>query len=186
MESIKGTNVTARESNSTIPRTSSVPLPQSKVAWGAIFGGTFVYMAIMATFGSLGGAIFADAGHAAGMVVWMTILAIISLYVAGHASGVLSRVRDRSTGSYQGLITFGMCVFSTILVLSLTWASTTAAGSQTGITRWDVVNVAGTGGWGLFCGLFFGMLAAMGGGSRAANDQTTAEVIERPELHRVA
>jgi len=181
------TNVTGKESN-VVARTPSIALPQSKTAWGAIFGGTFVYLAVMATFGSLGGAIFADAGNVIGMVVWMTILAIISLFLAGHASGVLSRVRDRSTGLYQGLITFGMCVFSSILVLALIWAGATAGGSQTAgaITRWDVVSIAGTGGWGLFCALFFGMLAAMGGGSQAANRQMLGEVIERPEIRRVA
>ena len=184
----KETNVTGRESN-LISRNVPLPLPQSKTAWGAIFGGTFVYLAIMATFGSLGGGIFADGGYAVGMIVWLTILAIISLYVAGHASGVLSRVRDRSTGLFQGLITFGMCVFSSILVLSLVWgAGTTAGASQTAgaVTRWDVVSIAGTGGWGLFCALFFGMLAAMGGGSQAASRQMMTEVIERPELRRVA
>ncbi|HUO60883.1 MAG TPA: hypothetical protein VMU24_09470, partial [Candidatus Acidoferrales bacterium] len=64
----------------------------------------------------------------------------------------------------------------------------TAGGSQTAgaITRWDVVSIAGTGGWGLFCALFFGMLAAMGGGSQAANRQMLGEVIERPEIRRVA
>lgn len=178
-------NFVARETNFG-PRTF-VPDSQSRTSWGAIFGGTFVYLAVMATFGSLGGAIFADAGNATGMIVWMTILAIISLYVAGRASGALAGVRERTVGMYQGLITFGMSVFASILVLSLVWASTTAAGTQAAgaVTRWDVVSIAGTGGWGLFFALFFGMLGAIAGGSQSAPARL-AEVVEHPEARRAA
>ncbi len=161
--------------------------PAARTAWGAIFGGTFVYLAIMATFGALGAAIFADAHSPAGMVVWMTILGIISLYFAGRSTGRLAEVADRNTGMYHGLITFGMCVFSTVLVLALIWGSTVGGTAQTASTvnRWDVVSVAGRGGWGLFIALFLGMIACASGASHAVR-RPPATVTERPDIRRVA
>ncbi len=159
----------------------------SRTAWGAIFGGTFLYLAIMATFGALGLALFASAGWSAtGMEVWMTVLAIISLYFAGRAAGQLANVTERNSGIYQGLITFGMSFFATVLVLGIALATTVApTGREAAVTRYDLLSVAANGGWALFVALFLGLIAAAIGGSHAV-PRTRATVTERPDIRRVA
>jgi hypothetical protein len=151
--------------------------PVSRTGWGAIFGGTFVYLAIMATFGALGGAIFARARSVTGMAVWMTILGIIALYFAGRASATLANVHDRNTGMYHGLIAFGLSVFASILVLALVFGSTVGGTATTGaaLNRGDIVSVASRGRWGLFIALFLGMIGAAVGGSQAAPKEPRAE-----------
>ncbi len=163
-------------------------VPVSRTAWGAIFGGTFVYLAIMATFGALAGAIFASAGNATGMIVWMTILGIISMYFAGRAAGHLANVPDRNTGMYHGLITFGMSVFATILVLALAYGSTlggTVKATAT-LNRWDIIGVASNGGWGLFVSLFLGFCAAILGGAHVVPKQLAPVVSTDRDVRRVA
>jgi cellobiose-specific phosphotransferase system component IIC len=159
--------------------------PVSRTAWGAIFGGTFVYLAIMATFGVLGSAIFVNARSEVGVAVWMTILGIIALYFAGRVSAKLANVHDRNTGMYHGLIAFGLSVFASILVLSLVFGSTVGGTARAGatLTRSDIVNVASRGGWGLFIALFLGMIGAAIGGSQAAPKEPKAEP---REIRRVA
>ncbi len=162
--------------------------PASRTAWGAIFGGTFVYLAIMATFGALGAAIFASAGNSTGMIVWMTILGILSLYFAGHACGRLAGVADRNTGLYHGLITFGMSVFATILVLALAFGSTVGgtARTATALNRWDIVGVASNGGWGLFVSLFLGFIACSIGAAHAVRLGGAETTETRADIRRVA
>ncbi len=161
--------------------------PPSRTAWGAIFGGTFIYLAIMSTFGALGAVIFASAGNLTGMIVWMTILGVISLYFAGRATGRLAGVVDRNIGMYHGLITFGMSVFATILVLALAYGSTVGGTARVAgtLNRWDIVGVASHGGWGLFVSLFLGLIAAGIGGAHAVTPSTVTAT-ERPDIRRVA
>ena len=158
------------------------PGARSRTCWGAIFGGTFLYLAIMATFGSLGAAIFAGVGSSEGIKIWMTILAIISLYFAGHVAGRLSGAADRNVGMWNGLITFGMC-FASVLVLGIALATASpyvvgAAGPRT--ARLNLVGVAAHGRWGLFIALFLGFIAAAIGGSRAIKAVTPAAVTPIP------
>ncbi len=160
----------------------------SRTGWGAIFGGTFVYLAIMATFGALGAAIFASVTNAAGLKVWMVVLAIISLYFAGRTAGHLANADDRNIGLYHGLITFGMCVFTTILILGMAFL-TAAPYARTATTNtsvsYDLVRVGSQGGWGLFVALILGFIAAMIGGAHAA-PKAIKRGDERPDLRRVA
>jgi hypothetical protein len=163
--------------------------PTSRTAWGAIFGGTFVYLTIMATFGALGAAIFASAPNGTGLRVWMTILTIISLYFAGRASGRLVNTTDRNIGTYQGLITFGMSVFTTVLLLGIAFLSAApysrAAAATTRVSG-DLVSVGASGGWYLFVALFLGMLCCVAGGSQSV-PRAKATVTEHPgEARRVA
>lgn len=159
-------------------------VPESRTtAWGAIFGGTFVYLGIMATFGALGGAIFASSGNVTGIGIWMTILGIIALFCGGRTVGRLARVTDKNTGVYLGMITFGMCIFATMLSLALVWNS--VAMPAVGVVRWDIASLAQSGGWGLFVALFLGMLGCVGGASQAV-PRSLATVTERPDLRRTA
>jgi hypothetical protein len=141
-------------------------------SWSGIFAGTFVYLAIEATFGLLGAAIFSTASNpsvgvptspsmSTGFQVWMVVLSIIALYFAGKTSSKLL-ARDGNLGLYHGLVTFGMAIFSTILIIALSVAGTTTVAT----TR--IGNVAGYvsagGEWWLFVAFVLSMIAAAAGG----------------------
>ena len=166
---------------------------ESKTAWGAIFGGTFVYIAVMSTFGlMLSSAIFSSSGWTSlGFTIWNAIVAIISLYIAGRATSHLARVTDRSIGMWHGLITFGMSFIATVLVLGIALATAApfsrAAAGNTNVAG-NLISVASGGGWVLWCGMFLGFIAAAIGGSQAAAENTTiTRAVEPPsELRRVA
>lgn len=170
--------------------TSSYPLGYGHSIWSGIFAGTFVFLAIEATFGMLGAAIFADASSPVGFTIWMVILSIIALYFAGRTSARLSSADNRNAGLYEGLVTFGMSVFATILSLSIVLSSTVAGTAKAAgtLTRWDIVSVAGRGGWGIFIALFLGMLAAMIGGTHAVGKPaaSVSPITRAPEERRVA
>jgi hypothetical protein len=170
--------------------TSGYPLGYGRSFWSGVFAGTFVFLAIEATFGMLGAAIFADAASPVGFTIWMVILSIIALYFAGRTSAHLSNADTRNTGLYQGLVTFGMSAFATVLSLGIVLSSTvagtaTAAGT---LNRWDIVSVAGKGGWGIFLALFLGMLAAMIGSTHAIAKPaaSVAPITRASEERRVA
>lgn len=166
---------------------------ESKTAWGAIFGGTFVYIAVMSTFGlMLSSAIFSSSGWTSlGFTIWNAIVAIISLYIAGRATSHLARVTDRNIGMWHGLITFGMSFIATILVLGVALASAApfsrAAAGNTNVAG-NLISLASGGGWALWCGMFLGFIAAAIGGSHAAaSDAGVTRTVEPPtEFRRVA
>ncbi|HET6934166.1 MAG TPA: hypothetical protein VFI72_04960 [Candidatus Angelobacter sp.] len=151
----------------------------SRISWPAIFAGTFVFLAIEVTFGVLGAAIFASAsnpnsahpvtGMSAGIGIWLVILSIIALYFGGRAAGSLSGTTDSHRGMYLGLVTFGLSVFTSILVVAIALGSTTAApatsASMAGAAT--VASVVATAGYWLFVALVLGMIAAAMGGSHA-------------------
>ncbi|MGE5072860.1 MAG: hypothetical protein ACM3MF_05470, partial [Anaerolineae bacterium] len=91
---------------------------------------------------------------------------------------------------YHGLITFGMSVFTTVLVLALVLGSTVAGTRMAAqaTTGWSALNVVATGGWALFCSLFLGMIACAAGASQNARPLagTGARIEERPDVRRVA
>lgn len=103
-----------------VQETLIIPARRS-LSWSGIFAGTFCYLAIEATFGALGEAIFrpvAEGGSVLGFEIWMVILSIIALYFAGRvSSNLLARGSDTSLARWHGLTTFGMSVFATVLIL---------------------------------------------------------------------
>ena len=139
-------------------------------SWSGIFAGTFVFLAIESTFGLLGAAIFASAGNpnaavpttpglSIGLEIWMVILSIIALYFAGKTSSkLLFRATDRNLGMYHGLVTFGMSVFATIFVISMSLVGAVAT------TR--------LGGW-LFAAFVLSMIAAALGGMHGVGSAAT-------------
>jgi len=145
---------------------------QSQTAWGAIFGGTFVYIAIMSTFGFLlSSAIFASAGwNSTGFLIWNTIVAIISLYFAGRATSHLAAISDRNLGAWHGIVTFGMSFVATVLVLGIALGSAAPYSQQAAANSnvsGNLISVAGGGGWALWCAMFLGFIAAAIGGANA-------------------
>lgn len=165
----------------------------SRISWPAIFAGTFVFLAIEVTFGVLGTAIFASAanpnsshpvtGMSAGMGIWLVILSIIALYFGSRAAASLSGAVDSHQGMYHGLVTFGVAVFTSILVAAMSIGSTmaapaTAASHPSVATVSDIVATAGY--W-LFAALLLGMIAATMGGSQAAKRLPQALHEETPD-----
>jgi hypothetical protein len=178
----------------TSPQTNFNPVG-SKTAWGAIFGGTFVYLAIMMTFGvTLASAIFSSSGWTStGFAIWLAVVGIISLYFAGRATGHLARVTDRNIGMWHGLVTFGMSVFATILVVGitvLTAAPYARAAAANTMRPAGMLGTLSSGGWALFLSLLFGFIGAAIGGAHAAQSNRNAvapgTTAERPDIRRVA
>jgi hypothetical protein len=148
--------------------------------WSGIFSGTFLFLAIEATFGIFGVAIFASAtnpqsrnpvgpGISAGVGIWMVILSIIALYFGGKLAAKLSGAFTRNLGMYAGLVTFGMCIFASVLITALTLGSTisgTTGIGYAGPTR--LADILTTGGYWLFVTLVLGMISAASGGIHGA------------------
>lgn len=172
-------------------------------SWSGIFAGTFLFLAIEATFGILGVAIFASAtnpasanpvgpGISAGVGIWMVVLSIIALYFGGKLASRMGGATTRNMGMYAGLVTFGMCIFTSVLTTALVLGST--VGGTTGIgfaspTR--ITDMLTTGGYWLFVALVLAMISAAAGGihgSLSGRAQAAADNTARtfPEGRRVA
>lgn len=147
-------------------------------SWTGIFAGTFLFLAIEATFGVLGVAIFATAaspnspnpvgpGISFGAGIWMVVLSIIALYFGGKLASKLSGSITRNIGMYAGLVTFGMSIFATFLIAALTLGST-ALGVATVTGALRVADLLIYGGYWLFVALVLGMIAAASGGMHGA------------------
>jgi len=172
----------------------------SRLSWPAIFAGTFVFLAIEVTFGVLGTAIFASAanpssahpvtGMSAGIGIWLVILSIIALYFAGRAASSLSGSADSHTGMYHGLVTFGMSVFTSILVTAMILGSTTVAQASSAAAAGPatVGDMVATSGYWLFVALLLGMIAAAMGGSQAVHRPRALreEAVEAPGVRKIA
>jgi hypothetical protein len=170
-----------------------------RISWPAIFAGTFVFLAIEVTFGVLGMAIFASAanpssahpvsGMSTGIGIWLVVLSIIALYFGGRAAAALSGTADSHFGMYHGLTTFGLSVFTSIVVGALLLGSTTVApaNAAAGAGTATVASVVATAGYWLFAALLLGMIAAGMGGSHGVR-KTTVPVAEAetPGIRRVA
>jgi hypothetical protein len=161
-----------------------------RLSWSAIFGGTFVFLAIEATFGILGMAIFASAttpangnavtgGISTGMGIWAVVLSIIALYFGGRAAAVLSRTSIPHIGMYHGFVTFGVAVFSSVLITSMVLTGT-VSGTATPATMGSgrVADVLAVGGYWLFVALILGLIAATAGG-RQGVEKTDVRAMDR-------
>ncbi|MEO8724817.1 MAG: hypothetical protein ABI383_01730 [Acidobacteriaceae bacterium] len=171
-----------------------------RFSWSSIFAGTFVFLAIEVTFGVLGAAIFASAtnpasanpigtGIATGLGIWMIILSIIALHFAGRVAGGMSGTIDRSVGMWHGLVTFGMCIFTTALVVSMSVISAASATPTATPGEGYIVHTLVTGGWWLFFTLVLSMIAAGTGGAHAVNPRgiTDTGIAERdPRVRNIA
>jgi hypothetical protein len=166
----------------------------SRLSWSGIFAGTFLFLAIEVTFGILGVAIFTQAmnpnaanppssGVSIGSGIWMVVLSIIALYFAGKLASRVSGSITRNAGMYAGLVTFGMCIFSSFLITNM------ALGNNFRLQA-NLANVSGAavadfivvGGYWLFAALVLGMIAAASGGIHgsitAGAGRSTEQVVE--------
>jgi len=153
-------------------------------SWSSVFAGTFVFLAIEITFGMLAWAIFspypAASGLTAGSGIWMIILSIIALYFGAQAAAHFSGDARRLNGMYYGLVTFGLSIFSSILMASM------AVGSSAASARTLLGAVGANAGW-LFVTLILGgIAAAIGGAFWAPRAAVPSAPGERTMLHPAA
>lgn len=104
-----------------------------RISWGAIFGGTFFGLGIMITLALLGAAIGMTtidpsekqnpSGLAIGQGLWLIISGIISLFLAGWMTGILSGAPGKKYGALNALVTWGLVTLMTL------YAGTTAIGA---------------------------------------------------------
>lgn len=149
---------------------SLVVSPVRFFSWSGIFAGTFLFLAIEATFGTLAAAIFGTPYTAGsiniGFGIWMVILSIIALYFGGKLASKISGTITRNIGMYAGLVTFGMSLFATILVMGFG-----------GPVR--AIFLLGVAGYWIFAALVLGMIAAAIGGTHGAWMGSRPATIER-------
>lgn len=165
-------------------------LPRSGFSWSGIFAGTFLFLAIEATFGALAAAIFARVhpvlgtaatpGIGVGAGIWMIILSIIAMYFGARLAARLSGSVTTNSGMYAGLVTFGMAIFSLILIAEMTLGSP-IGGVGTGFAAsTHLGNLLAANGWYLFIGLILSGISAgwggmMGSGVHGRRLETTME-----------
>lgn len=153
------------------------------ISWPSVFAGTFVFLAIEATFGLLAAAIFPTM-HGAGTIsagpgIWMIVLSIIALYFGARAATHLSGWMRKLDGLYCGLATFGLSIFASILVASMIAGNLPNAEG----TVWAMISANAT--W-LFITLILGGIAAAIGGASGAPEVRRAAAVEQPAAIRPA
>lgn len=167
-------------------------------SWSGIFAGTFLFLAIEATFGTLGTAIFASAanphaanpvgfGMTAGIGIWMVVLTAFAMYFAGRMSAIISGVKTRAEGMRSGLVTFGMSIFATILVIAIALSST--VGGTTGLSYAGPSSVANlltvTGYW-TFITLIVALFTSGAGGAHGVRRRMPRSVASEQSGPRMA
>jgi hypothetical protein len=155
-----------------------------RMSWSSVFAGTFVFLAIETTFGLLASAIFgpADAirGLSAGAGIWMIVLSIIALFFGAQAATYLSGESRRLGGLYYGLVTFGLSIFSSMLVgFTIAGNAMNAAGHA--LLNFCTVNAV----W-LFITLILGGIAAGVAGAVSVPQATQPVVLEERSTVRPA
>ncbi len=144
--------------------TEAAPV-NTRFSWSGIFAGTFLFLAIEATFGMLAAAIFGPAASFSGLQmtigpgIWMIVLTAIAMFFAGRMAARLSGATSRAMGMRAGLVTFGMSIFATILTIGMLLGGT-SGGPVTGAGL-----LAGTWYW-AFMTLIIAMFTSAAGGAQ--------------------
>lgn len=157
--------------------------------WGAIWGGTFTFMAIWSVFGALGLAIFASTANPAsaepvggmgiGIAIWSIVLTIIAMYVAGRETGHLAGVANRHDGLIHGIMMFGLSVVALLVLVSVGGSALSGGTGVNGTSHSPyILTVFADLGWAGFVALFLGWLAAMAGASSGVLHKSGRDVRE--------
>jgi hypothetical protein len=153
-------------------------------SWPSVFAGTFVFLAIEVTFGLLAAAIFgparASTSLSAGAGIWMIVLSIIALYFGARAAAHFSGAVRRLNGMYYGLVTFGLSIFSRILIATMIMESTAVS------ARTLLDGVSANSGWLFVTLLLSGLAAAIGGSSSIFRVAIVPVTAERADLRPAA
>jgi MFS family permease len=151
-------------------------------SWSSVFAGTFIFLAIEITFGMLAWAIFGSQASSlsAGAGIWMIILSIIALYFGALTAAHFSNEGRRLNRMYYGLVTFGLSIFSSIMIAAM------AVGSAATSARSLLDGVAANAGW-LFVALILGGIAAAIGGAFSTDHRKVApSATGEHALHKAA
>lgn len=148
--------------------------------------------------GALGLAIFASAanpqaaapvaGMSVGIGIWMIVLTIIAMYVAGRETGRLAGVNNRHDGLVHGMIMFGLSVVAALILTVLGGNALSGGSGVAGNTHSPYILTAFAGiGWIGFVALFLGWLAAMGGASSGVTQKREVKpVVNTREIRPAA
>jgi len=174
---------------------TAVPMTR-KFSWSGIFAGTFLFLAIEVTFGVLGMAIFNSIGRSTinsitvgmspGAGIWMVVLSIIALYFGGKLASMQSAAATRNAGMYAGLVTFGMCVFTALLMIFPEFGASGSTLVVASATVRPNVGIAISTGYWLFATLVLGMIAAASGGIHGSTTVGTRTVERTVDTKRAA
>lgn len=166
----------------------------SRPNWGAIWAGVFTFLGIWTVWGLLEmGVFFSSANLAAppvrgshwGVVIWSVILTIVALFFAGRVTGHLAGMISRRDSAVLGMITFGLSMVSSIVVVALLGRTVSPVITVPGTYYTSWLHAGATLGYGGFIGTFLGWLATMWGvsiGTHPIHDT----VIEEPGTRRAA
>jgi len=162
------------------------------IHWGAIWAGVFTFAAIWSVFGALGVAIFASSANPAathpvlgmnvGESIWVIVLTIIAMYVAGLVTGRLAAVTTTSEGVAHGQAMFGLSVVGLLVLIAIAGVGLTNGVSAPFASSHSpyVLGAIADVGWAGFLALFLGWIGAMIGGSHAPRFRTGTGTSERP------
>jgi hypothetical protein len=104
--------------------------PLKRVSWGAIFGGTFISLAIMVLLGSLGLAIGATSidpqtgetpslrAFGIGAGIWWLVSGGLALFGGAWAAGKLAAPRRRLESTLHGLVTWSFTTTLAVILMS--------------------------------------------------------------------
>ena len=142
--------------------------------WDAIWAGVFTFFAIWTVFGLLGVAVFASSanpraaspimGMSAGLGVWLVILTLIAMYVAGRETGRLAATDNRTDAAIHGMVMFGLSTVAVFLLIALGGAAVNRNTATATVNSTPyMISVFEDLGWIGFLSLLLGWLGAMGG-----------------------
>jgi hypothetical protein len=166
--------------------------------WSAVWAGVFTFAAIWSVFGTLGLAVFASSanpnaahpvsGLGVGESIWVIILTIIAMYVAGLVTGRLAAATTKEDGVAYGQAMFGLSVVGVLVLIAMAGAglsSGATAGTASSHSPY-VLGAVADAGWAGFLALFLGWIGAMIGSShgqrlrtRTANAEKSVQEIRR-------
>lgn len=170
----------------------------SHTRWGAIFAGTFAALAVWATFGALGMAIFANianpnaprplTGMPVGEGFWIVILSMIALYVGGRVTGALTDAETKGDSIIHGFVMFGLSAFAAILITTMLAGSSSvsAVPSASAAHSPSVLTDIADGGYVIFIALVLSMCTAVWGSLHNAPKVGRRPEVQTPDIRRVA
>lgn len=168
--------------------------------WGAIWAGVFTFLGIWTVWGLLEVAVFASTANRPGaraamtpvggshwaMAIWSIILTIVALFFAGRVTGSLAGIANIRDSAVHGMITFGLCMASALVVVTLLGRAIPPPAILPGTARpW--LDAGATVGYAGFIGTFLGWLATMWGASMGTRSLLHREAsLEEPGTRRAA
>ena len=125
-----------------------------RIAWGALFGGVIIAVAVQVLLSLLGagiglGTVNVNAGSTPsggsfgiGAGLWWVISSIIALFIGGYVSAWMAGITTRFDGILHGLVTWGISTLLTIYLLSSAVGSVVGGGFS---ALGSVTSAAGSG-----------------------------------------